>query len=458
MMRAVFCALVLFVPSACLAAPLGTLLITARLLLNRVGHDSRVWIDSSGKYRTEAALVSRNADSVVLRRADGLVVTVPLKRLSAQDRRYVDEASPASTDMPAKARGIAGAMRSPNGAAPHRAPQESQRRSSDAGVLPADLIYVHISDRMLRRQISRPVTRQNSVNEVIVGTPVSGTAGTAGRVDLRLVPADDRGIVDLLFHGQVHSRTTGFGGPVQVHSSSVTNFSAVKRLFLDEFGIEMVPARVAAQTSSSIHGVSTSLPRLRGRIARRIGSQRATDLKPAAEAEAARKAEIRIGREFDGDVTRQLRSANGRLSEALAALPLDADLFRGRLRFASSGEYLQVAIHRAGGRVSPAPPPSPASLGSPELVVHVRGSLVERVVRDTDLQERVEPLLRRLLEQNSPQLVGMLAAESQVSLKQSGDGEWWSLVVGGSPAFQARRTNTAPARFHRETLRSDGRP
>jgi hypothetical protein len=426
--------------------------------LNSVGHESRVWVDSSGKHRTEATLVSRKADSVVLRRADGVVVNVPLKRLSERDRRYVDAASSAKTDLSAKARDLAGAVRGLNGAAAHRTPAENQRRTITADALPADLVYVHISDRLLRRQISRPVMRHTSVNERIVGTPVSGTAGTAGRIDLRLVHAGDRGIVDLLFHGQVHSRTTGFGGPVQVHSSSVTNFSAVKRLQLDEFGIAMLPARVAAQTSTSIHGVSTSLPRLRGRIARRIGGQRAADLKPAAEAEAARKAEVRIGREFDVDVTSQLRSANGRLSEALAALPVEADLFRGRLRFASSGEYLQVAIHRAGGRVSPAPPPSPASLGSPELVVHVRDSLVERIVRDTDLQDRFEPLVRRLLAENSPHLVGMLAVEAQLSLKQSGDGEWWSLSVGGNPPFQAMRPGAVPAKFRRESPRSEMRP
>jgi hypothetical protein len=344
-------------------------------------------------------------------------------------------------------------MRKPTGAAANHQPAVSQRRSFDVNALPADLIYVHISDRLLRRQISRPVTRQTSVNEVIVGTPVSGTAATAGKIDLRLVPASDRGIVDLLFYGQVQSQTTGFGGPVQVHSSSVTSFSAVKRLLLDEIGIEMLPARVAAQTSTSIDGISTSLPRLRGRIARRIGGQRAAEMKPAAEAEAARKAEVRIGQEFDGDVTRQLRGANSQLTEALTALPVEANLFRGRLRFASTGEYLQVAIHRAEGRVSRPPPPSPASLGSPELVVHVRDSLVDRVVRDADLQERFEPLVRRLLEENSPYLVGLLATELQVSLKQSGDGEWWSLVVGEIPPFQARRTTTAHARFHREIPR-----
>ena len=458
MMRAVLCALVLIAPSACLASPLGTLFFTARLLLNSVGHESRIWVDSSGKYRTEAALISRNQDSVVLRRADGVVVNVPLKRLSARDRRYVEDASSASADLPDKVRGMAGELHGRNAPAPRRVSPKSQNRRFNTDALPADLIYVHISDRLLRRQISRPVMRQTSVNEVIVGTPVAGTAGTAGRIDLRLVPAGDRGIVDLLFYGQVQSQTTGFGGPVQVHSSSVTSFSAVKRLLLDEIGIELLPARVAAQTSTSIQGVSTSLPRLRGRIARRIGEQRAADMKPAAEAEAARKAEFRIAREFDGDVTSQLQSANGRLSEALAALPVEADLFRGRLRFASTGDYLQVAIHRAEGRVSPAPPPAPVSLGSPELAVHVRDSLVNRLVRDTDLQERFEPLMRRLLEENSPYLVGVLAAELQVSLKQSADGEWWSLIVGQSPAFQAARPNTVPARFHRELTRTERRP
>jgi hypothetical protein len=177
----------------------GTLFFTARLLLNSVGHESRIWVDSSGKYRTEAALISRNPDSVVLRRGDGAVVNVPLKRLSARDRRYVEDTSPASADLPAKVRGMAGELHGRNAPAPRRVSPKSQNRRFNTDVLPADLIYVHISDRLLRRQISRPVMRQTSVNEVIVGTPVSGTAGTAGRIDLRLVPGGYRGIVYILF-------------------------------------------------------------------------------------------------------------------------------------------------------------------------------------------------------------------------------------------------------------------
>jgi hypothetical protein len=423
---------------------LGTLHLAARFLFNSVSHELRVWVDSSGKYRTEAALVSRRAESVVLRKRDGIVINVPLKRLSLADQRYVQHAAEASSDLAAKARSVTTAMRSLNGAESNRPLTHRNRGAANIDPLPADVVYIHISDRLLRRQLNRPIVRQTLVNEVIVGTPVSGTAGTAGSVGLRLVPSADRGIVDLLFHGQVQSRTTGFGGPVQVHSTSVTQFSAVKRLLLDAHGIEILPARVAAQTSTAIQGVSTSLPRLRGRIARRIGQSRAADLKPAAEAESSRKAEVRIARDFDSDVTSELVRANSRLSQALATLPLEDDLFRGRLRFASSDQYLQVAIHRSEGRVSPVRPPSPATLGSPELAIHVHNAVVDRAVRDTDLQRRFESLARGLLAENSPHLVAMLAAEAQVTLKQSAGGEWWSLVVGRVPSFHALRPGAQP--------------
>lgn len=50
----------------------------------------RRWRDNSGKYDIEASLVQVLADSVQLRRADGKLLTVPLARLSAEDRTYVE--------------------------------------------------------------------------------------------------------------------------------------------------------------------------------------------------------------------------------------------------------------------------------------------------------------------------------------------------------------------------------
>ena len=49
----------------------------------------RTWTDKAGKHETEAALVRRDKNSVVLRKSDGKEVTVPLDKLSDEDREWL---------------------------------------------------------------------------------------------------------------------------------------------------------------------------------------------------------------------------------------------------------------------------------------------------------------------------------------------------------------------------------
>jgi hypothetical protein len=300
--------------------------------------------------------------------------------------------------------------------------------------LPADVVYVHVSDQALRRLLSRPIVRQTTVRDTIVGTPVEGIANTVGKTDVRLVPAKGRAVVELLFTGKVEANTTGRSGLVRVHSASDTHFSAVKRLTLDERGIQVLPTRVAAQTSITIDSVTTDLPRLRGRIARRIGNRRAAETKLAAEAESARKAEVWIAEHFDREVAKDLRSARSTLSEFLAELRNGDRVFRGRLTFATSGRHLQVVIHRGEGDRTRGGPPSLAVLGSPDVAIHVHASLVKRVVRSTIVHGQTSPLISALLGDETQRHVSLVPGEPQTQLKQSADGRWWSLVI---PAIKA---------------------
>ena len=50
---------------------------------------TRIWVDDSGRYSIEAALVERRTDSVVLLRRDGGRATMPVARLSKQDKEYL---------------------------------------------------------------------------------------------------------------------------------------------------------------------------------------------------------------------------------------------------------------------------------------------------------------------------------------------------------------------------------
>lgn len=60
---------------------------------------ARTWTDSSGNFQVEAELVSVDDDRVTLRKEDGQVIAVPLKRLSAADRKFLaDREKPAIGD------------------------------------------------------------------------------------------------------------------------------------------------------------------------------------------------------------------------------------------------------------------------------------------------------------------------------------------------------------------------
>lgn len=51
---------------------------------------AREWTDSTGRYTVEAELVEVTDDKVLLKKTDGRIVSVPLARLSAADRDYVN--------------------------------------------------------------------------------------------------------------------------------------------------------------------------------------------------------------------------------------------------------------------------------------------------------------------------------------------------------------------------------
>jgi hypothetical protein len=415
---------------------------------------ARTWVDSTGKHQVQAHLLSQTDNSVRLRRCDGKEVDVPIARLSRRDQRYLQRASdnksgPIRNTLDAVSKGVKAAAGAINEQTPSKSGRDNSRGkpgSLDAlknvpekieeliapeQPLPADIVYVQVSRELVRKLLSRPIVRATLVNDRIVGTPVSGTANTTGHVNLNFVPSHDRAIIDLTFNGQIHSQTTGYGGPVQVHSGGLTNFSAVKRLMLDHHGIQVLPAQVNAQTTTNIQGVSARNRGLFGRIARRIGTRRAYELKPAAEAESAQKAEAQIAAEFDSQVWRDLWQGRSQVSQFAAQLPVQPRDLAGQVWFATSHNYLQVAVVRGEGRLAPTAPPDPAVLDRPDVVVHVHSSLVNRVIRDDDLQKAVKPLVNLFFANEARQFISSVpsAARVQVDLKQSPDSAWWTVTV-----------------------------
>lgn len=67
---------------------ISLLVVTSTVSLS-VAAGERVWKDRTGNFSIKAELVGVSIDSVQLRRHDGQVITVPIKKLSEPDRRYL---------------------------------------------------------------------------------------------------------------------------------------------------------------------------------------------------------------------------------------------------------------------------------------------------------------------------------------------------------------------------------
>jgi hypothetical protein len=50
----------------------------------------RTWIDATGKYKIEAELISQEDGTVKLKRRDGTIVSLPIDKLSEDDRKYLE--------------------------------------------------------------------------------------------------------------------------------------------------------------------------------------------------------------------------------------------------------------------------------------------------------------------------------------------------------------------------------
>lgn len=87
---------------------------------NTAGGSTRLWSDLTGKFKIEATLDSQTAFNVVLRKADGKLVTVPLDKLSIADQEYVAtlDSEPVNPFAGGVASGAGSAMPNPSSGSP----------------------------------------------------------------------------------------------------------------------------------------------------------------------------------------------------------------------------------------------------------------------------------------------------------------------------------------------------
>lgn len=255
------------------------------------------------------------------------------------------------------------------------------------------LVQVRLSQEFLAGFLERDIHRQSEVRETILGTSVGGTATTLGTTTLVLHPSDDRAVVEVILKGSVQARTIGHNGPVQLHCSSTTPFESRKIIHLRPDGIEAMPARTVAKTTSTTNQIRSTLPGLRGRIAQRIAHGRAQDLRGAADAIASRNTERRLNREFDQSVEKSLTNARGAVQDKLVSLPI------GKLsddwRYRSRPGYVEMILPNPENTADSGPIASGFETDA-AVAVRIHRSAVRTALANAELQQSLRPLLASL--------------------------------------------------------------
>lgn len=232
--------------------------------------------------------------------------------------------------------------------------------------------FVEVSDTILGAGIRQDVNDVTPVRDNILGTSVSGTAHTVGRLDTVLVPDAKRGVFDAVLTGTTYSKTVGQNGPATIYSSGTTQISGRKRVVVDSSGLKSYPATAAAVTKTHIDGVAAG----RGGIVQRIAQKKVAEGKGQAEQVASQRAEAKIRARVEKEAGAGLYRANSDFQQKFRNPLLRRHAFPEVLDFTTEKNALLVTALQAGSGQLGAPGAPPNAAAPHPMLARVHESLI----------------------------------------------------------------------------------
>jgi len=221
------------------------------------------------------------------------------------------------------------------------AAEESQR--------PPHVVAVRISDVLLTGLFNRTIDVQMPVRDIVLDTPITGSARVTGKSHVQLVPSTDAASFAVVFQGTVYSRTVGKSGPAVINGHSITHFTATKQIaFQPGVGFYSLPPRIEAKSECYTDGVHTSRGGVIGRVIQRRAANTIAEDHDELTAIARDRAARRIAAAMEAKMSERLTRLN-RLVEIRTALA-GVDESAERLRFAccTTPHAVLIATRRAG--------------------------------------------------------------------------------------------------------------
>jgi hypothetical protein len=369
--------------------------------------EEREWADASGARRARAVLLRIDGDTLWLRRADGKSAKTTISALSERDRQYVaarrsqlsDDSKPQSVASTV-IENVAGVVETIQQLPERLAPSQP---GGARECVPAAVVYVRVSKDFLEDYVERSVRRRKDVRDCILGARIEGESDTLGKTRLTLNPSNTYLSANIAFDGTVQARTRGYKSPVVLHSVSDSTFRARKAIRLDDSGVHTGPSTATASTDLRTTNITTSLPRLRGRIARRIAWRRVSQSHNQAEAITADHTADDIRSDFDQRINRSMAKVQKVLGTKIVELETGRSPMPTDVRFRCRPESVEVALIREDATEEERKLRPPPALEDSDVSVRVHRTLFTSAIEDPQLIQNLAPLLTTLLEARAKQ-------------------------------------------------------
>ena len=179
-------------------------------------------------------------------------------------------------------------------------------------------LRVSVSEAFLNRLIAREEVRPGEVQDNILGAKVTGRQTTTSRLKLDLLPSADQARIAFVLTGDVQTLTTGVTPQAMIDTAGQQQFVAVKDVFFDGSLFSTKHATVFVRARNQTLGATTPLSgSLFGGLANRIAYNAAERRKPESEAIARDRVVEKVYPTFDGEIDKQLTTANQLLEQTV---------------------------------------------------------------------------------------------------------------------------------------------
>lgn len=294
-------------------------------------------------------------------------------------------------------------------------------------------LFVEVDEALLSHSVNRDVDQTAPVREVVLGTQISGTGHTTGRVTLNLVPSTAAAMFDITLDATNHSNTVGHNGPVTVRTTGTTKLDARKRLTVNDQRVNSMPVEATASTDTDITGVSVSA-KFGKKIIRKIANRKIAQSTPQAEAIAEGRARTRLKKEFELQTEPTISKAAAEYQSKFRDPFLKKGAFPESLLLTTTDQSLRVVAMKAIDNQIAAASSPPAA--DPDAILSAR-------VHETMINNTAEKMLggRTITQEEVEKQIKESNVKLPESLANDADQPSWSITFARTKPIEIDATD-----------------